>query len=104
MRRGFHAPPPTRQTTPISCQSKRRLAAHRQDEREKTAKGTHSDRSAVDLVVAGDVEPLRAEAIASELDELPLPYRFEVQSLDHIQHRPLLEHIRRVGVLIYPGS
>lgn len=66
------------------------------------AKGTHSDRSDVDLVVAGAVEPLRAEAIASELDELPLPYRFEVQSLDHIQHRPLLEHIKRVGILIYP--
>ncbi len=27
------------------------------------AKGTHCDRCDVDLVVAGDVEPLRAEAI-----------------------------------------
>jgi len=67
------------------------------------AKGTHSDRSDVDLVVAGDVEPLRAEAIASELDELPLPYRFEVQPLAHIQYRPLLEHINRVGIVIYPA-
>ena len=68
------------------------------------SKGTHSDRSDVDLVVAGDVEPLRAEAIASELDELPLPYRFEVQALAHIQYRPLLEHIKRVGILIYPAT
>jgi len=68
------------------------------------AKGTHSDRSDVDLVVAGEVEPLRAEAIASELDELPLPYRFDVQSLAYIQHRPLLEHIERVGILIYPAT
>jgi len=68
------------------------------------AKGTHSDRSDVDLVIAGDVEPLRAEAIASELDELPLPYRFEVQPLAHIHYRPLLEHIRRVGILIYPAT
>lgn len=29
----------------------------------KSAKGTHRDRCDVDLVVAGDVEPLRAEAI-----------------------------------------
>ncbi len=65
------------------------------------AKGTHSDRSDVDLVVTGEVEPLRAEALASELDELPLPYRFEVQPLAHIQYRPLLEHINRVGILIY---
>ena len=48
------------------------------------AKGTHTERSDVDLAVAGDVAPLRAEAIAAELDELPLPYRFEVQPLEHI--------------------
>lgn len=68
------------------------------------AKGVHSDHSDVDLAVTGDVEPLRAEAIAAELDELPLPYRFEVQALEHIQHRPLLEHIKRVGILIYSAT
>jgi predicted nucleotidyltransferase len=68
------------------------------------AKGTHSPRSDVDLVVAGPVEPLRAEAIAAELDALPLPYRFEVQPLAHIQHAPLLEHIRRVGIVDYPAT
>lgn len=68
------------------------------------AKGTHSARSDVDLVVTGDVEPLRAEGIAAELDELPLPYRFEVQPLAHIRHRPLLDHIRRVGIQIYPAT
>jgi predicted nucleotidyltransferase len=68
------------------------------------AKGTHTERSEVDLVVTGDVAPLRAESIAAELDELPLPYRFEVQSLGHIHHRPLIEHIKRVGIRIYPGS
>jgi predicted nucleotidyltransferase len=65
------------------------------------AKGTHSDRSDVDLAIAGDIQPLRAEAIAAELEELPLPYRFDVQSLAHIQHSPLLENIQRVGILIY---
>src|SRR2546421_6576014 len=48
------------------------------------AKGTHTERSDVDLAVAGDVAPLRAEAIAAELDELPLPYLFEVQPLEQI--------------------
>lgn len=66
------------------------------------AKGTHTERSDVDLVVSGTLTPLGAEAIAAELDELPLPYRFEVQSLQHLQYRPLLEHIRRVGIPIYP--
>lgn len=68
------------------------------------AKGTHSNRSDVDLVVTGDVEPLRAETIASELDELPLPYQFEVQPLTHIHHRPLLDHINRVGICIYAAA
>ncbi len=67
------------------------------------AKSTHTHRSDVGLVVTGNIEPLRAEAIAAELEELPLPYRFDVQSLAHIQHRPLLEHIQRVGILIYPA-
>jgi predicted nucleotidyltransferase len=68
------------------------------------AKGAHTERSDVDLVVTGEVEPLRAEAIAAELDELPLPYRFEVQPLEHIHYPPLLEHIKRVGILIYPAK
>jgi len=66
------------------------------------AKGTHSIRSDVDLVVSGSVDPLRAETIAAELDELPLPYRFEVQSLEHLNHRALREHIQRVGIVVYP--
>jgi uncharacterized protein len=66
------------------------------------AKGTHTERSDVDLAVMGEVAVLQAEAIAAELDELPLPYRFEVQAINHIHHRPLIEHINRVGILIYP--
>lgn len=66
------------------------------------AKGTHTARSDVDLAVSGAVDPLRAETIAAELDELPLPYRFEVQSLEHIAHRALREHIQRVGIVVYP--
>lgn len=68
------------------------------------AKGTHNERSDVDLVLVGDVEPLQAEGIAAELDELPLPYRFEVQSLAHILRRPLLDHIQRVGIQIYSSN
>lgn len=66
------------------------------------AKGTHTQRSDVDLAIAGSAEPLGAEAIAAELDELPLPYQFDVLSLPHIQHPPLLDHIQRVGIVIYP--
>jgi uncharacterized protein len=68
------------------------------------AKGIHRSNSDVDLAVKGAVDPVRAEAIAAELEELPLPYRFEVQSLDHINNPALREHIDRVGVVLYPSK
>ena len=68
------------------------------------AKGTHSPRSDVDLAITGSVSALRAETIASELEELPLPYRFDVQALDQICFKPLLEHIQRGGLQIYPAA
>ncbi len=65
------------------------------------AKGTHTPRSDVDLALSGQVTALRAETIAAELEELPLPFRFDVQALDQIRFAPLLEHIQRVGTEIY---
>jgi predicted nucleotidyltransferase len=64
------------------------------------AKGNASPVSDVDLALLGITDELRAEAIASELDELPLPYRFDVKALAAIRHQPLREHIERVGVEI----
>ena len=66
------------------------------------AKGTHSDRSDVDLALVGPLGALGAEAIAAELEELPLPYRFDVHALAAISHTPLLERIARGGMVIYP--
>ena len=65
------------------------------------AKGTHSPRSDIDLVVRGNVNALQVEALAAELDELPLPCQFDVLSFDLIQFTPLREHIERVGQTIY---
>ena len=65
------------------------------------AKGTHTPRSDVDLALAGPLGALGAEAIAAELEELPLPYRFDVHALAAITHVPLLEHIEPVGMVIY---
>ena len=66
------------------------------------AKGTHRPQSDIDLALWGVQDPVRAEAIAAELDELPLPYRFDVQSFETIAHRPLRDHIERVGRTIFP--
>jgi predicted nucleotidyltransferase len=66
------------------------------------AKGTHAPGSDIDLALWGDVDALGAEAIAAELDELPLPYRYDVKPFALIKLLPLREHIERVGILVYP--
>ena len=68
------------------------------------AKGTHTSRSDIDLALWGDVDDLRAESIAAELDELPLPYRYDVKPFHLIKLRPLREHIERVGITVYPAE
>ena len=66
------------------------------------AKGNSRPRSDVDLALWGDVDALRAEGIAAELDELPLAYRFDVKSFALIKLQTLREHIERVGISVYP--
>lgn len=65
------------------------------------AKGTHHASSDIDLAVSGTFDERTTERIAMELDELPLPYRFDVVHLEHLRHRGLIEHIARVGKGFY---
>lgn len=67
------------------------------------AKGVAEPSSDVNLALEGIDDPLLAAAISRELDELPLPYRFDVQALSALRHAPLLEHVARVGVRVYPA-
>lgn len=64
------------------------------------AKGIASPSSDIDIVLDGIDEPLKAESIASELDELPLPCRFHVKARSAIEYQPLREHIERDSVQI----
>lgn len=65
------------------------------------AKGDFEPNSDVDLALWGGLASSALAAIAGELDELPLPYTFDVQAYDAIHHQPLREHIDRVGRSIY---
>ena len=65
------------------------------------AKGVSQPNSDVDLALWGDVPIWRLAAIAGELDELPLPYTFDVLVHGDICHQPLREHIERVGRAFY---
>jgi predicted nucleotidyltransferase len=65
------------------------------------AKGTYKPESDIDLALIGVEDNIQAEAVADELDELPLPYRFDVKAYSSIQYEPLREHVARVGILLY---
>jgi predicted nucleotidyltransferase len=66
------------------------------------AKNTHNSRSDIDLALWGNLSRVQAEAIRAELDELPLPYRFDVQPFDSITSESLRDHILRIGIELHP--
>jgi predicted nucleotidyltransferase len=68
------------------------------------AKGNFRDYSDIDIALFGDITAHDAQAIASELDELPTAYTFDVSAFNSIQNPELKSHIERVGVLIYHRS
>ena len=66
------------------------------------AKGTHTPQSDIDIALWGDIDALRAESIAAELDDLPIPCSFDVKPFALIKLQALREHIERVGIVIFP--
>jgi len=65
------------------------------------AKGTSEPSSDIDLSLTGSIPFRSLASIAGELDELPLPYKFDVEAYNSIRHQPLREHIDRVGKMFY---
>ena len=65
------------------------------------AKGTHRPQSDIDLALIGVKDALEVEAMALELDELPLPFRFDVRAFEGIRNALLRAHIDRVGIPLY---
>jgi uncharacterized protein len=65
------------------------------------AKGNFRPESDIDLALVGVDDDLLAEAVADELDDLPLPYHFDVKAYSSIEYAPLLRHIARVGITLY---
>lgn len=70
------------------------------------AKGTHKSGSDVDLALT--LEPYSYQDLLLITDTLEeqttLPYFFDVIELNHIENQALVDHIRRVGQLIYTAE
>jgi uncharacterized protein len=66
------------------------------------AKGTHRAGSDIDLTLVGDTlthQDLLAIELA--LDDLLLPWKFDISLHHQLTHEALLAHIARVGVTLY---
>lgn len=66
------------------------------------AMGSFKNGSDIDLTLKGhDLNLDVLIRLSNELDDTSLPYMFDLSIYDHIQNRSLLDHIDRVGVVIY---
>ncbi len=66
------------------------------------AKGTNRKFSDVDLTLVGkDLSHSDLNQIALKIDNLLLPYEFDLSLYSSLTNKNLLEHIERVGKVIY---
>ena len=67
------------------------------------AKGDYKNGSDIDLTLLGS-EDLTLKAlyrIMDDIDDLLLPYTFDLSIFQHISDPDVIDHIRRVGVVFY---
>lgn len=66
------------------------------------AKGTYRTGSDIDLALTGDLSHQDLMKIAELIDELYTPYTYDLALLSEIKNVSLIEHINRIGLVIYP--
>ncbi len=66
------------------------------------AKGTYRPGSDIDLNLEGEkLDDLTLLQIENDLDGLMLPYKMDISAKKSITHQKLLDHISRVGKIIF---
>lgn len=66
------------------------------------AKGNYKKGSDIDLTLKGEnLNSIKLFHLEDKLDDLMLPYKFDISIYKNIDNRDLIEHINRVGVSIY---
>ncbi len=68
------------------------------------AKGTAQAYSDIDLALEGNLSLTILNDIENALDDLLLPYKFDICILQQIKNPSLLDHITRVGKLVYQAE
>ncbi len=66
------------------------------------AKGNFKPGSDIDLTLIGEkLDSKILGQLDSELDDVLLPYEFDLSIFSKLTHPELIEHIRRVGIVFY---
>lgn len=65
------------------------------------ALGTYKNGSDIDISLKGDLNTKHVLSIMNDLDDLFLPYEFDLNLYDRIENVDLKEHIDRVGVSLF---
>lgn len=69
------------------------------------AKGNYKPGSDIDLTLTGsDVNLSLIHKVELELDDLLLPYTFDLSAYHHLSNPDLLAHINRVGKVFYRAT
>lgn len=66
------------------------------------AKGNYRPGSDIDVSLFGDtLSYAQLGQIETQLDDVLLPYSFDLSLFNHIDNPDLVDHIRRVGIVFY---
>lgn len=66
------------------------------------AKGNYKEGSDIDLALVGENINIKdLTSILLKLDELYVPYDFDLVIFEKIENKDLIDHINRVGIIIY---
>ena len=66
------------------------------------AKGNYKKGSDIDLCLFGkDIDQLLVYRIEESLDDLLLPYQFDLSAYSSLSNKELIDHIDRIGVVFY---
>tara|TARA_B110000879_G_C11154486_1_gene506197 strand:- start:1715 stop:2008 length:294 start_codon:yes stop_codon:yes gene_type:complete len=62
------------------------------------ALGNYRENSDIDLVIWGEIAPATLAQIMTQLDELPLPYLFDLKMYNEISHQAFKDHIDEIAL------
>lgn len=66
------------------------------------AKGNYRPGSDIDLTLKGEELSVRdLISLENQMEDLPIPFKFDISLYHRITNPDLLDHIQRVGILFY---